>query len=524
MVTFILAFLSLLIAYFLYGSYIERVLGVDVENKTPALTKYDGVDYLPLPWWKVFLIQLLNIAGLGPVFGAVMGALWGPAVFLWIVLGGIFIGAVHDFVSGFVSLREGGVSLTVIIEKYLGKHVLYFMLVICLSLLVVVGVIFVMGPARILADMCNSLSFQAISHDPEHINSPSNNLIDKALNISSTTNILQDNRIRVKTIDNKPFYATTMFWSIIIFLYYFLATLLSLDTIIAKVYPIFGMSLIIMVILVMAKILCGTLVVPELSLTNLHPENVPIWPYMMITVACGAISGFHATQSPMMARVITNEKYSKRVFYGAMIIESVIALIWAAAAMGLFAGNTADLKKAMGDKTEAVIIVKQISELLGTWGTILVLLGVVVLPVTTGDTAFRSARLIIADLLAIEQKTIKSRLVISLPLFGVAILLTTTNFMAMWTYFAWLNQTLGFITLLACTVYLYKNGKNYLITLIPALFMGYIIFDYILVDKKVGFAMGSNAASIVSLVFVLFILIVIQKFYFRSNFQTLNAR
>ncbi len=545
MITFFVSVVLLLGAYLLYGAFLDRALGIDPQRPMPCQTKFDGVDFVPMPWWRVYLIQLLNIAGLGPVFGAIMGALWGPVVFLWIVLGGIFAGAVHDYVAAHISIREGGLSLTGIIEKYLGRNVLRVMLVLTLVLLVMVGVLFVMGPARILADLCETghLGSAAVltpdaaetpaagsatpattaapaaspvpaAPAPNPPPAPSAPIDSPAAPPPASPMTLPAAQAPFPTAPvapaapaaaaapapEGPFYTRPLFWGAVIFLYYFAATLLPIDALIGRVYPFFGASLLVMVAMIIWEIITGRLVIPELTLANLHPAGAPIWPMMMVTVACGAISGFHATQSPMMARTLESERYADRVFYGAMLTESLIALVWAAAAIGLFHGDTALLKAALGPKNEAVLVVKQVGALLGNAGFVLILLGVVALPVTTGDTAFRSARLILADLLAIDQKSAGRRLAIMAPLFGLALWLTTTNFATIWTYFAWMNQTLSVFTLWACTVYLRRNGRNHYVTMIPALFMTMVVTSYIVIDAKTGFGAPSALGATLGVV------------------------
>jgi carbon starvation protein CstA len=511
MITFFVSVVLLLGAYHLYGSFLDRVLGIDPHRPMPCQTKFDGVDFVPLPWWRVYLIQLLNIAGLGPVFGAIMGALWGPVVFLWIVLGGIFAGAVHDYVAACISIREGGLSLTGIIEKYLGRPVLRVMLVLTLVLLVMVGVLFVMGPARILADLCATghLGSAAVL-TPEAAETPGAGSASPATTTAASSaagpagspgaGSAASPATATAASEAGPFYTQALFWGALIFVYYFAATLLPIDALIGRIYPFFGASLLVMVAMIIWEIVTGRLVIPELTLANLHPAGAPIWPMMMVTVACGAISGFHATQSPMMARTIESEGYADRVFYGAMLTESLIALVWAAAAIGLFHGDTALLKAALGPKNEAVLVVKQVGALLGPTGFVLILLGVVALPVTTGDTAFRSARLILADLLAIDQRSAGKRLAIMAPLFGIALWLTTTNFATIWTYFAWMNQTLSVFTLWACTVYLRHHGRNHYVTMIPAIFMTMVVTSYILIDAKAGFGASPWLGTILSLI------------------------
>jgi carbon starvation protein CstA len=533
MITFLVSCALLGLAYVVYGSFLERYLGVDSQRPVPCDTHFDGVDYVPLPWHRALLIQLLNIAGLGPVFGAVMGALFGPVAFVWIVFGGIFIGAVHDFTAAFVSMREGGASLTTIIGTYLGQPVRLFMTGLTLVLLVLVGVAFVLGPARILADLCGSGTVQtAAMLTPETVESSATGSLarqtatvaggqvaapntlsqglpqatssptEAASPLAAVTNTQATTGTVTATAATPspaaPFYATTTFWAGIIFMYYILATLLPIDQLIGRIYPVFGGALLIKAFLVTGLIVTGRLIVPELTFANLHPEGAPIWPVMMITIACGAVSGFHATQSPMMARVLTSERYARPVFFGAMLIESFIALVWAAAAMGFAKGNTGELARLLGPKGDAVVIVKSIGELLGVVGVPLVLLGVVALPITTGDTAFRSARLIIADALGFEQKSLHRRFLICIPLFLAGLWLCQMDFKVIWKYFAWLNQCLSVFTLWAVTVWLKRQGKSPLLTGIPAVFMSMAVLSYILSDAKTGFGLSMPISLVLS--------------------------
>ncbi len=428
MITFICCLATLIAGYFIYGSFIERIFGVDPSRTTPAYTHQDGVDYIPMSSWKVFMIQFLNIAGLGPIFGAIMGAKFGTASFLWIVLGTIFAGAVHDYLAGMLSLRHNGESLPEIIGRYLGNNFKQFMRGFTVVLMILVGAVFVAGPAGLLAKLT-------------------------------------------------PEYLDATFWIFVVFIYYILATLLPVDKIIGKIYPLFAAALLFMAVGILVMLFVNHPPLPELTdgLANKHPENLPIFPIMFVSIACGAISGFHATQSPLMARCIKSEKMGRPVFF---------ALIWAAAATYFYHNN------GMGESNAAVIVDSITKEWLGTVGGILAVLGVIAAPITSGDTAFRSARLIVADFLHKEQKSMVSRLVICIPLFIVAIgillysLKDKDGFDMIWRYFAWTNQTLAVFTLWALTVFLARSKKLYIVTLIPALFMTAVCSTYIFVAPE----------------------------------------
>jgi carbon starvation protein CstA len=403
-----------------------------------------------MPWWRVFLIQFLNIAGLGPIFGAIAGAMWGPVAFLWIVLGSVFAGAVHDYFSGMLSIRHNGLSITEIVGIYLGTGVKQFMRVFTVVLMVLVGAVFIMGPAKILAGLT-----------PESL--------------------------------------TMTFWVWVVFVYYILATVLPIDKIIGRLYPLFGFALMFMAVGLITALFAKGYSIPELSFANFRnfhtdSEKFPVFPMMFITIACGAISGFHSTQSPLMARCITSEKLGRRVFYGAMITEGIVAMIWAAIGMSFYGGIN-ELNTVMTEhQGNAAYLVNEISHsLLGEYGAVLALLGVVAAPITSGDTAFRSARLIVADFLRYKQKPIKNRIFISVPLFVVGFLLTRINFDIIWRYFAWSNQTLGMVVLWAITVYLVQSRKLYWVTLIPALFMTAVTSTYLLFAPE-GFSLPGAIA------------------------------
>ena len=452
MITFIVSLLALIGGYFVYGTIVERIFGVNDANETPAKRLADGVDYVEMDWKKAFLIQFLNIAGLGPIFGAVAGALWGPAAFMWIVFGCIFAGATHDYLAGMLSVRHDGATIAEVVGKYLGEGARKVMIVFSVVLLVLVGVVFVNGPAGIL----NSL---------------------------------------VPTV-------STLKWVGIIMVYYIIATLVPVDKLIGKIYPLFGAALIFMGIgiAVMMFVKGYAVNIPELSFTNIHPKGTGIYPFLFITIACGAISGFHATQAPLMARCLRNEKEGRRVFYGSMIAEGIIALIWAAAAMTFFDGGVEGLAVA----GPAGVVVNTISSsMLGKVGGFLALLGVVACPITSGDTAFRSARLALADAAKFNQGPIKNRLIVALPLFAVGIGLCFMDFGIIWRYFAWSNQTLATIALWAGAVYLAQNAKLHWIASIPATFMTAVVTTYIIIAPeglKMSTAIGYPAGIIAAVV------------------------
>jgi carbon starvation protein CstA len=456
MITFFISIALLVLGYIFYSKVAERIFGADEKRKTPAISMKDGVDYMPMPKWRTFLIQFLNIAGLGPIFGAVAGAMWGPVAFLWIVLGSIFAGAVHDYFSGMLSVKHKGLSIPEIVGIYLGVNTKQFMRGFTVILMVIVGAVFIMGPAKILASL--------------------------------TPNLL-----------------SMTFWVWVVFIYYILATMLPIDKVIGKIYPVFGFALLFMAVGLTIALFVKGYHIPELTLDNLtnhhtEPDKFPIFPMMFITIACGAISGFHATQSPLMARCITNEKQGRGVFYGAMITEGVVALIWAAIGMAFY-GGVGPLNEVMvANKGNAAFVVNEISNsLLGKLGGALALLGVVAAPITSGDTAFRSARLIVADFLNFKQGPIKNRLIISIPLFAVGFGLTLVDFAVIWRYFAWSNQTLAMIVLWAITVYLAQEKKFYWITLIPALFMTTVITSYLFFAPE-GFGLSYMISLSVGLI------------------------
>ncbi|MBN1187730.1 MAG: carbon starvation protein A [Bacteroidales bacterium] len=469
MITFVVSIALLFLGFFIYSRIIERIFGADANRQTPAYSMQDGVDYVPMGWGKIFLIQFLNIAGLGPIFGAVAGAMWGPSALLWIVFGCVFGGAVHDYLSGMISIRLNGLSIPEIIGRYLGMGMKQFTRGFTVILMVLVGAVFIMGPAGILASITN----------------------------------------------NQP---GLTFWASVVFVYYLIATLLPIDKLIGRIYPLFGVALLFMAIGISIGLVFKGYHIPEISLPDLHnmhsePGKFPIFPMMFISIACGAISGFHATQSPMMARCIKNEKYGRRVFYGAMIAEGIVAIIWAVAGMTFF-GGVNELNTVMNNhQGNAAWVVNEISNsLLGKVGGILALLGVVAAPITSGDTAFRSARLIVADFLKVSQKKIPDRLKISIPLFIIGFLLTQINFSIIWRYFAWCNQTLAAIVLWTITVFLAKECKFFWVTFFPAVFMTAVTTTYICVAPEglqislnTGYAIGISISLLIGLLFLVFL-------------------
>lgn len=461
MLLYLFLFCLLFIGYFLYGKLAENIFKPD-NRPTPAAAYADGVDFVEMPTWKVFLIQLLNIAGTGPIFGALMGAVFGPAVFLWIVFGCILGGAVHDYFTGMVSVRMGGASVSEIVGKYLGNGMKQVMRVFSVVLLILVGTVFVTSPAALLAMLT-------------------------------------------------PGFMDTGFWVAVILIYYLLATLLPIDKLIGKLYPVFGIVLIVMVIGIACGLLAKGYQLPDPVFHNLHPEGKPIWPYMFVTVACGAVSGFHATQSPMMARCIKSEMDGRKIFYGAMIAEGVIAFIWAAAGQAFY-GSTAGLQGALSALGQSGAVYEISTSLLGAAGGALAVVGVVACPITSGDTAFRSARLTLADWFHVRQGKIKNRVLLTIPLLLTGAVLTQLNFDVIWRYFAWSNQTLAMIALWAAAVYLYseRGGRAYLIAAVPAVFMSGVSATYILMAEeglglaeKLAYPSGVAFAFLCTALFVL---------------------
>ncbi|WP_064612162.1 carbon starvation protein A [Streptobacillus moniliformis] len=440
MYSFIFSIMALVLGYAIYGKFVDKIFGSDENRLTPAKRMSDGVDYVEIGWARAFLIQFLNIAGTGPIFGAIAGALWGPAAFIWIVFGCIFAGAVHDYLIGMMSVRQDGASVSEIVGKNLGLTAKQVMRIFSVVLLLLVGVIFIMSPAQILTDITG---------------------------------------IRYEV------------WLGLIIVYYLFATILPVDKVIGKIYPVFGLSLLLMAIGIGGGILLKGFTIPEIAFVNMHPAGKSIFPYLCISIACGAISGFHATQSPMMARCIRSEKEGRRVFYGAMIAEGIIALIWAAAAMSFFGG----IEGLTHAGAPAVVVNKISIGILGKIGGVLALLGIVVCPITSGDTAFRSARLTIADSFNLKQGPIINRFIIVIPLFILGISLCFIEFSVVWRYFSWSNQTLATITLWAAVKYLANRNKNYWVALVPAMFMTVVVTSYIIAAPE-GFVRFFNGIDI----------------------------
>lgn len=461
MITFLVCLAILIVGYFTYGTIVEKIVGVSDKNETPATRLQDGVDYVPMPWHKVFLVQFLNIAGTGPIFGAISGALFGPVAFLWITFGTIFAGGVHDYLSGVISMRHEGTSVSELVGFYLGGKMKNVMRVFSIVLLILVGTVFVSSPAGLLSSMTGQ---------------------------------------------------SMALWTALIIVYYIVATILPVDKLIGKIYPLFGAAL-----LIMAVGLCGAMFIGEangsmhmmeLTLKNLHPKGLSVFPFLFTTIACGALSGFHATQSPMMARCVKRESEAKRVFFGSMVVEGIVALIWCAVTIAFF-GNTGAISDALvGGPSDVVNTVSK--SLLGTVGAILAVLGVVACPITSGDTAFRSARLTIADAFKIDQKNFKNRFVLAIPLFVICIILTQVDFNIIWRYFAWSNQTLATIFLWTGSAFLLKNKKKHWITTIPATLMSYVVISYILQAPE-GFRLAATFSNVVGVIgaatiFILFLM------------------
>ena len=472
MITFIISLIALVLGFLFYGTFVERVFGVDAKAATPAITKADGVDFVPMKPWRIFLVQFLNIAGLGPIFGAIMGIFYGPAAFLWIVLGTIFAGAVHDYLSGMMSIRKDGLSLPDILGGELGRGIQLFIRLLSLVLLVLLTTTFLSGPATLLQGLAPLGSITHSAH------------------------------------------VVPIVWVVIIFVYYSLATVVPVDKIIGRFYPIFGAILLFMGIGIMVVMLgWHSSEMPEFTdgLHNRHTNGLPLFPMMFVSIACGAISGFHGTQSPLMARCITNERQGRWIFYGAMVAEGILALIWAAAAGTMFAdpeqglygidGLQAYAAAHPGENIAALVVDKVSRSWLGRVGGVLAIIGVIAAPITSGDTALRSARLIVSDFLQLDQRPVRNRLMIALPLFACVFGMVFVDFNVVWRYFAWTNQTLAVFTLWAGTVFLCKNTKTtpkypyaYLMALIPALFMTVVCVSYIFIAPE-GFSFAALGLS-----------------------------
>ena len=458
MLSFIICFVILILGYLFYGKFVDGIFNPD-DRETPAVAINDGVDYVVMPQWKLFLVQLLNIAGLGPIFGALSGAMWGPVVFLWITFGTVFAGAVHDYFAGMLSERNNGASISEVTGIYLGHTMKNVMRVFSVILLIMVGTVFAVGPAGLLVTLFK------------------NSGVESGVVVQAT------------------------FWLAIILIYYFIATFISVDKVIGRVYPIFGICLIVMAVGVCAGTMTSGTPIPEIwnNFGNVHPNGTRIWAYMFITVACGAISGFHATQSPLMARCLKSERQGRFVFYGAMVAEGIIALIWAAAGCTLLGGE--QLAELGGGNATTVYTICTMT--MGKVGIILAMLGVIACPITSGDTAFRSARLTIADWFKLDMGNWKTRLFLCIPVLGIGAVLGFGNtlgfidYQIIWRYFSWSNQTLAMIVLWAAAMYLAQNKKNYWIAAVPATFMSAVSATYfVMAPECLGLIPGltDNAA------------------------------
>ncbi|MBE4367126.1 carbon starvation protein A [Vibrio parahaemolyticus] len=463
MMWFLTCVAALIGGYFIYGAFVEKIFGINEKRQTPAHTKTDGVDFVPMSTKKVYLVQLLNIAGVGPIFGPIMGALYGPAAMLWIVVGCIFAGAVHDYFSGMLSVRNGGASVPTITGRYLGNGAKHFMNIFAIVLLLLVGVVFVSAPAGMITNLINDQT---------------------SLNVSMTTMV------------------------VIIFAYYIIATIVPVDKIIGRFYPLFGALLIFMSVGLMTAVALSSehTVMGDFQVTdmfsNLNPNDMPLWPALFITIACGAISGFHATQSPLMARCMENEKNGRFVFYGAMIGEGVIALIWCAIALSFF-GSLEALSEAVKNGGPGNVVYSASFGLLGVFGGIIAFLGVVILPITSGDTAFRSSRLILAEYFNMEQKTLRNRLLMAVPLFVIGGVLTQVDFGIIWRYFGFANQTTAVMMLWTASAYLLRHNKLHWITTIPAMFMTTVCVTFILNNSSLGFGLPMQVSTIAGVIFSL---------------------
>ncbi len=488
MITFFICLAILIAGYFIYGKLVENVFSPD-DRETPAIRINDGVDYVVMPEWKLFLVQLLNIAGLGPIFGAMQGALWGPIVFLWITFGTIFAGGVHDYFSGMLSERNEGYSISEVSGIYMGKVMKNIMRLFSVILLVMVGTVFAVGPAGLITTLIG--------------------------NSAGSMGILTNTRM----------------WTLIILAYYFLATFISIDKIIGRIYPVFGVCLIIMAIGVIIGIYTNpAFTIPELwnNFTNMHPAGTPVWAFMFITVACGAISGFHSTQSPLMARCMKSEKQGRFVFYGAMTAEGVIALIWAAAGCALYAktdGLSTGLQAILANGQSAAIY-DVCLQTMGPVGVALAMIGVIVCPITSGDTAFRSARLTLADWIGMDQKPFGKRLTLCVPLLAAGLVISFLDYSVVWRYFSWTNQTLAMIVLWTASMYLYMEKKCYWLTAVPATFMSAVSATYFVSAPEclhLPISIAYPVGIIVAVAFLAFFLYVIYKRDPHPDYSTLKA-
>jgi len=439
----------LVVGYFVYGKFVDNIFAPDPARTTPAYAMQDGIDYMPMPKWKLIFIQVLDIAGIGPIFGPILGALYGPAALLWIVIGCIFAGAVHDYFSGMLSVRNKGASVPEIVGEYLGMSARQVMRVFSFVLLMLVGVVFVLSPAKLLNGLTG---------------------IDTGILVAA------------------------------IFGYYFLATILPIDKVIGRIYPLLGALLLTMTVaLVLALMGSGHELLPNLDFAvNTHPGDKPIWPLLFITLSCGAISGFHSTQSPLMARCVKNEREGRSVFYGAMVIEGIIGLVWCTVGLSFYNSPEA-MAAVIASGSPAAVVAEVSNSLLGTVGGTLAIAAIIVLPITSGDTAFRSTRLIVAETFKINQEATAKRLLIAVPLFVLGFIISTQNFSTIWRYFGFANQSLGTMVLWTAAVYLAQRAKLHWIATIPAVFMTAVCVTFIC-NATIGLNLAYDVSVIAGLI------------------------
>jgi len=461
----------LFVGYVGYGRIVEAAVRPDPNRPTPAVRLADGMDYVAMPTWRIYLVQLLNIAGLGPVFGPIMGALWGPQVFLWVVFGCILGGAVHDMLAGVMSIRNDGAGLPDLIGHYLGRTARHLSTVFLVVLMVLVGTVFVKGPAMLIVQLLPAETAGSLFGEGA-----------------------------VELLSGTAGGHAVWLWVVMaaIFVYYLLATMLPIDVIIGRFYPFLAIALLVMVAGLGFALATGRLPAPDFTLANLHPASIPAWPVIFITVSCGAVSGFHATQSPLMARCMKSEKHIRPVFYGAMIAEGFIALVWAGAAQGFY-GTTEALNAALASGGPGHVVHQVCTTTMGAVGGLLAVVGVVVLPITSGDTAFRVARLIVGDYLNLSQQSIHNRYLVAVPIFAVSFALNFVDFTIIWRYFGWANQTLAVVALWTGAVFLAKRGSYWWLAVVPAVFMTVVTTSYIMVEK-VGFGLGVGIGTTIGLV------------------------
>jgi len=469
MVTFVAAIILLILGYVVYSKVVEKIFGVNDANVTPAYSKADGLDYTPLSWWKGTLIQLLNIAGLGPIFGAIMGALYGPVAFIWIVIGSIFAGAVHDYFSGMLSLRHEGEQYPSLVGRYLGKFMKVIINVISIILMILVAAAFTAGPAQLIAQI-TPLNFMAAI--------------------------------------------------LVVFAYFILAAVLPVNKLIGRIYPIFGAVLLFMAVSIGIGLFFTDKPIPNLTFENLHPKELPIWPLLMVTISCGAISGFHSTQSPIIARTMKRESDGRKIFYGAMILEGIIAMIWAAAGMTFF-GGTEGLANALAEGGPAAVVNEISTSLLGQLGGILAILGVIILPITTGDTALRSSRMILVDLVkqfGMKVDTPTKSILLTIPVIIVTFFLTQIDYSFLWRYVGWTNQVVATTMLWTGAIYLLRNGKFHWICSISAMFMTSVISTYLFYAPE-GFQLSFETSMVIGLIITFAVI----TLFFVQVYKTKNS-